>query len=175
MSLSPFIVFCRGLQCCCKRFDSRTAACFCIEFYDNRATAEAARDDLRCTGRLAPKNVLIAKRPNDTTVTLRRSSAACTVAGIGMNVRKKAKSGALSQLAKDLNVMTNSRSSRATIADRIASPAGAEARAHRATQAAAERSGVAGRFVLRPAAQESDYRHRRLLGASANRPRGRTA
>ena len=78
--------------------------------YDNQATAEAACDDLRCTRRLAPKNALIAKKTE-------RSSAACTVAGIGMNVRKKAKSGALSQLTKDLNVMTNSRSSRATIAD----------------------------------------------------------
>jgi hypothetical protein len=27
--------FCRRLQCCCKRFDSRIAA-FSIEFYDNR-------------------------------------------------------------------------------------------------------------------------------------------
>jgi hypothetical protein len=47
--------FCRRLQCCCKRFDSRTAARFGIESYD-RGTPEAARNDLRCTGRLAPKN-----------------------------------------------------------------------------------------------------------------------
>ena len=28
-------LFCLGLQCCCKRFDGRTAACLGIESYDN--------------------------------------------------------------------------------------------------------------------------------------------
>jgi 2,5-dioxopentanoate dehydrogenase len=39
-------------------------------------------------------------------------------------------SGALSQLTKDLNVMTSLRSTSATLADRIANPAGAEARVY---------------------------------------------
>ena len=41
---------------------SRVAARFAIEFYDNRAAPEAVRDDLRCTGRLPPKNALVAEQ-----------------------------------------------------------------------------------------------------------------
>ena len=96
------------MQCCCKRFDSRTAACFAIEFYDNRATAEAVRDDLRCTGRLTPKNTLMAEQTERhhrylTKVLSRRVLGR----NIGDKVRKKATSGALSQRTKDPNVITN--------------------------------------------------------------------
>src|SRR5580704_6934482 len=54
-------LLCRGLQCCCKPFDSRTAACFGIESYDNWVTPETAPDDMRSAGCLAPKNALIAE------------------------------------------------------------------------------------------------------------------
>jgi hypothetical protein len=55
-------LFCLGLQCCCKRFDGRTAACLGIESYDNWAMPESAFYDLRCGGRLPPK-ALVAEQP----------------------------------------------------------------------------------------------------------------
>src|SRR5262245_23837820 len=51
--------FCLRLQCRRERRDGGVAACFAVEFYDHRATPEAVCDDLRCTGRLAPKNALM--------------------------------------------------------------------------------------------------------------------
>ena len=52
-------LFCLRLQCCCKRFDRRGAARLGIGFYDHRVTPEPIRDDLRCTGGLAPKDAFI--------------------------------------------------------------------------------------------------------------------
>jgi hypothetical protein len=46
-------------------------------------------------------------RPNHTTVTLRGFSAACTVATVDANVRRKTMTGALSRLTKDSIVTTN--------------------------------------------------------------------
>jgi hypothetical protein len=54
-------LFCLIIQCCCERFDSRTAALFCIESYNNRPMPESASYNLRCASRLASKNPLIAE------------------------------------------------------------------------------------------------------------------
>src|SRR6476646_1069409 len=72
--------FCLRLQCCCKRLDSRAAARLGIVSYDHWVTPEPIGDDLRCTGGLTRKTPSSPNRPNDTTVILRRFSAACTVA-----------------------------------------------------------------------------------------------
>src|SRR5262249_5794207 len=55
-------LFCFRLQCCCKRLGRRAAARLGVESYDHWVTPEPIRNNLSCTGGLAPENTLIAEQ-----------------------------------------------------------------------------------------------------------------
>jgi hypothetical protein len=56
------LTLCFRLQYCCKCFGRRAAARLGIGSYDHWVTPEPIRDDLCCTGGLAPENALIAEQ-----------------------------------------------------------------------------------------------------------------
>jgi len=62
MSLSPFIFFASACNVVAGVSTVAFPPRFAIGSYDHRVTPEPIRDDLRCTGSLAPKDAFIAEQ-----------------------------------------------------------------------------------------------------------------
>src|SRR6266571_3585885 len=107
MSLSPFIFF--ASACNVVASVSTVALPPVLVLYFTTTGSPPNRLATICAAPVASrrKTPSSPNRPNDTTVILRGFSAACTVATVDANVRRKTMTGALSRLTKDSIVTTN--------------------------------------------------------------------
>src|SRR5260370_41864519 len=107
MSLSPFILF--ASDCNVVASVSTVALPPVLVLYFTTTGSPPNRLATICAAPAASrrKTPSSPNRPNDTTVILRGFSAACTVATVDANVRRKTMTGALSRLTRDSIVTTN--------------------------------------------------------------------